>query len=44
MTNSARAAQFTEPGQGLVPGLRVLAADGAMGTIAFHPEARYFSA
>jgi 5-methyltetrahydrofolate--homocysteine methyltransferase len=93
MTNSARLAQFAEPGQGLVFGQRALAADGAMGTmlqatdvslaagvdcittntfganlgnlgeyglagrigpgtkpqpgpalIAFHPEARYFSA
>lgn len=33
MTNSARAAQFAEPGQGLVFGQRVLVADGAMGTM-----------
>jgi 5-methyltetrahydrofolate--homocysteine methyltransferase len=33
MTNSARPAQFAEPGQGLVFGQRVLVADGAMGTM-----------
>jgi 5-methyltetrahydrofolate--homocysteine methyltransferase len=33
MTNSARPAQFAEPGRGLVFGLRVLVADGAMGTM-----------
>jgi methionine synthase I (cobalamin-dependent) len=67
MTNSAQPAQLAQPGRGLVFGERVLAADGAMGTmfqasdecvravlglsvrltealIAFHPEARYFSA
>jgi hypothetical protein len=52
MTNSAQPAQFAQPGPGLVSGERVLVAVGAMGTmlqasdalIAFHPEARYFSA
>jgi 5-methyltetrahydrofolate--homocysteine methyltransferase len=33
MTNSARPAQFAEPGQGLVFGQQVLVADGAMGTM-----------
>ena len=33
MTNSARPAQFAEPGQDLVFGQRVLVADGAMGTM-----------